>query len=161
MATPELSLREVTLEDAKLLFDWANDPDTRRHSFSSGAIEWREHRHWLQDKLHDPLCRFYIVEHAGAPVGQVRFDLKSVDAAAVISISLDPKRRGEGLGTAAIRAGVARLRQDTDVAVIHAFIKQTNAASLRVFQKAGFRDLRAEPDAQVARLSLELIPAPR
>ncbi len=157
--TPELSLRPVVLADARLLFDWANDPEALRHSFSSGALEWREHRYWLQDKLADPLCHFYVVEHEGTPVGQIRFDLKAVDSAAVISVSLDPSRRGEGLGTAAIRAGVARLQQDAEVAVVHAFIKQTNPASLRVFHKAGFRDTRNGPDPQIARLSLELAPS--
>jgi RimJ/RimL family protein N-acetyltransferase len=151
-----LHLRPVTLDDARQLFVWANDPDTRRQSLSTDEIVWGDHLLWLEGKLEDPLCTFYLVERDGAPIGQVRFDREqgAAETIAVISISLDPALRRQGLGTAAITAALAQLQTDAPVAVVHAFIKRTNPASLRAFHKAGFRDARASTGQDVLRLTL-------
>ncbi len=151
-----LRLRPVTPDDARQLFVWANDPDTRQQSLSTDEIVWADHLHWLESKLADPRCTFYLVEQDGTPIGQVRFDREQDggDSIAVISISLDPALRGRGLGTAAIGAAVAQLQKDAPASVIHAYIKESNPASLRAFHKAGFRDLRGSPRQEVLRLTL-------
>jgi RimJ/RimL family protein N-acetyltransferase len=149
----ELQLRPVTMADARRIWVWSNDRETRRHSFCTAAIPWSDHLPWLERKLADPRCRFYIAETDGRPIGQVRFDREDDDSA-VISISIDPDHRGRGLGTAAIRAAIARLQQDAPVTVVHALIKKTNPASLRAFHNAGFRDSHRSLDHEVTRLSL-------
>lgn len=73
-----------------------------------------------------------------------------------ISTYLDPARRGEGLGTAAILAGINRHPEDASVAVVYAFIKQTNPASLRVFQACATRGR-----TDIAQLRLQLEPRTR
>ena len=54
-------LRAVTAEDAKTLFDWTNDPVTRQNSFQSKPVLWEEHIAWLQRKLEDENCFFFIL----------------------------------------------------------------------------------------------------
>lgn len=148
-----LQLRPVTLADARQLFVWANDPVTRRSSFSTELVDWPDYLRWLEGKLADPRCRFYLAEMKELPIGQVRFD-REVDGSAVISIGLGPRHRGRGLGTALIEASVARVRADASVTAVHALIKKTNPASLRAFHKAGFRDTHRSLDRGVTRLSL-------
>ena len=46
-----LQLRPVTPRDARLLFDWVNEPRTRAMSFLSQPIEWDQHCNWLEERL--------------------------------------------------------------------------------------------------------------
>ena len=105
-------LRKATLEDAELLFSWANDMDVRRNAFQQQDIMWEEHAAWMHKKLGDENCHIYIAridmthvsdELEGAerihifdspptvaserPIGQVRLDVK--DGRAEIDYSIE------------------------------------------------------------------------
>ncbi|MGH9508910.1 MAG: UDP-2,4-diacetamido-2,4,6-trideoxy-beta-L-altropyranose hydrolase, partial [Terriglobales bacterium] len=56
LAGPPLRLRRATEQDCRLLWEWANDPDTRANSFSSELIPWDDHQRWFRAKLSDPAC---------------------------------------------------------------------------------------------------------
>src|SRR5262249_14791779 len=47
-----LQLRLATREDAGLLWQWANDPQTRANSFHQESIPWDQHVSWYTAKLH-------------------------------------------------------------------------------------------------------------
>ena len=70
-----LTYRTAQPADARLYFDWANDPDTRQQSFNSAPISLETHTAWFTRKLADPnallLC---FTNETGEPVGQVRFE---------------------------------------------------------------------------------------
>jgi len=72
----------------------------------------------------------------GQPVGQLRF-LTGEDRA-TISISLVPEWRGRGLALEIINLGVEKFFRMSNVRAIDAYIKPGNAASLRLFPRAGF-----------------------
>jgi len=72
----------------------------------------------------------------GQPVGQLRF-LTGADRA-TISISLVPEWRGRGLALEIINVGVEKFFRMSNVRAIDAYIKPGNAASLRLFPRAGF-----------------------
>jgi UDP-2,4-diacetamido-2,4,6-trideoxy-beta-L-altropyranose hydrolase len=138
MRGAKLRLRSAQLQDARLLWRWASDPDTRRVSFSSARIPWQSHLVWLDAKLRDPRSRLYVgVAADEQPVGQVRADLKGRDA--VISVSVDRDLRRKGYGCELIREAVDRLLRDARVGTIKAFVKPDNLASVSAFAKAGFR----------------------
>lgn len=132
-----LKLRDVVGEDARLLWDWANNPATRSASFSTAPIPWESHFEWLSQKLVDPNSWFFVaVDSNSRPIGQVRFQVDNDEA--VISISLAPKERGHGYGSKIIWLGSQRIFDISSVAVIHAYIRQDNETSIRAFSKAGF-----------------------
>ena len=138
MLGAEIRLRPAQTQDARLLWRWANDPETRRMSFSTARIPWQSHLAWLDSKLRDPDCQLYVGVTAGEkPVGQVRAELRR--RVAVISVSVDHRFRGKGYGSDLIRKAVERLLPDTRVGKIRAFVKPGNRASLSAFEKAGFR----------------------
>jgi UDP-2,4-diacetamido-2,4,6-trideoxy-beta-L-altropyranose hydrolase len=154
----ELSVREAGMEDAGLLLQWANDPDTRRHSFHSDDIEDDEHLVWLTGVLADPARALVIVEDAGAPIGQVRLDVPPADVVATVSMALAPTSRGRGLGPSVLRIGVRELRRLTGWrGPIHASIKSTNEASLATFSIGGFEvvDDQTTVDTGIARYRLD------
>ncbi len=132
-----VELRPARREDAQLLFDWRNDPQTRAGSRNRGEVTWDEHVGWLERVLADPQVALMVAESKQRPVGQVRFD--GTDAPEVeISVSIDPGQRGRGLGKAVIGAGVAWLAQHHPDAVVVAEIRPDNDASLRAFERSGF-----------------------
>jgi UDP-2,4-diacetamido-2,4,6-trideoxy-beta-L-altropyranose hydrolase len=136
-----ISLRPAKPEDARLLFEWRNDPVTRQVSFSSDEIQWETHVVWFEKVLHNPSRKIYIGElmENKTPFGQVRFDFHSNESCE-INIAVAPQWRGRGFGTILIREGINKIFQDfPGTRSILALIKPDNAASKKAFQKCGFQ----------------------
>lgn len=134
-----LHLRPAVVEDAALLWEWANDPVVRHAAFTTAAIPWADHVAWLTRQLADADASIYLAASADEkPVGVVRF-LRQ-DTAAEISVSVAQNRRGEGWGPAIVDAGVRRLFEDVPVVTaITARVKPENQASLTSFGDAAFQ----------------------
>jgi UDP-2,4-diacetamido-2,4,6-trideoxy-beta-L-altropyranose hydrolase len=136
-----LRLRPVRQGDCRLLWEWANDPQTRASAFSSRLVSWDEHTTWFNRSLTDPGCfMFLATDEHDVPVGQTRFNLKE-DGMAEIDVSVNPTRRGAGYGALLISLGVVRLFRQHRLGCVRALIKAENIASARAFEKAGFRQL--------------------
>ncbi len=121
-----------------MLWHWVNDPEVRRASFSGEPVTWHEHLEWFSGKLRNEKCLIFVVEDADSiPVGQVRFDIDERQEAEA-HVSIVRERRGYGYGSAAITAAVEELVRRKPVRRINAYIKLSNMASIRAFEKAGF-----------------------
>jgi RimJ/RimL family protein N-acetyltransferase len=85
--------------------------------------------------------KFYIA-YTGCekPVGQVRFALDGKDA--IVSFSVAPESRRRGYGKEILIKAAKELFNETTIEQILAYVKSENMLSLRVFQKAGFRQLK-------------------
>lgn len=139
-----LTLRNATITDLNLVFDWNNDPEVRRQSFNPEPILFDNHTSWFTAKLEDAACKFYIAEAAGTPAAQIRFDIK--DNTATISYLISRNFRGKGLGHTVLRKGVAKLIAETpEVKAIEGLVQQANKASVRAFEKAGFNYGTSDP----------------
>ena len=134
-----VTFRQVCEEDCRLVWEWANDPDTRSVSFSTDPISWEDHVRWFAEKMNDPEHVFFILlSFDDEPVGQVRYTVNGREA--VISMSIAPKFRGRGYGSQGIRMTVEELFRHEDVDVIRAHIKPENSRSFKAFTRAGFRE---------------------
>lgn len=133
-----LRFRQATVGDCRLIFDWANDPDTRANSAVTEPIEWDGHVEWFEHKLADPNAEIWIVENGeGMPLGQVRFDVGGDEAE--IGIMVAAEHRGSGLGTQVIEQATREfLARRAGVTVI-AHVRHHNEASQRAFVKAGYQ----------------------
>ena len=137
LANEKVWLRPANLGDAEMILEWTNDPENRAASFSSDLIELPDHIKWFKEKLNNPNNTFFIAhDEEGSPVGQIRFDQEG--DAATISVSIAPEHRGKGLGKAIIVLGSQHIFASTNVSHIDAYVKEDNAASQAVFEKAGF-----------------------
>ncbi|UFH56400.1 GNAT family N-acetyltransferase [Spirosoma sp. KNUC1025] len=138
-----LTYRLAKPADTRLYFDWANDPDTRRQSFNSAPISLDTHTSWFTRKLVDPNTLLLIFENEmGKAVGQVRFErtpVADMPDEVVIGISVDASQRGKGLASQLIRQACAVCRKRWGEVTIHAYIKPENQASIRSFERAGFK----------------------
>jgi RimJ/RimL family protein N-acetyltransferase len=137
-AETPLQVRHARLSDEALLLTWANDPETRRNSFSSDPISADDHRRWFHTRLRDlDGCRFYIVEtEEGIPVGQVRFEKN--DQKWVIDYSLAPHFRGRGLGRPLLKAALLKLRSENSGVLVLGRVKKSNLPSCKIFESLGF-----------------------
>ncbi|MFD9899667.1 GNAT family N-acetyltransferase [Mesorhizobium sp. NPDC059025] len=120
-----MKLRPATVEDARLLFDWRNEPLTRAMSVNAEPVTWEAHLKWLSARLARPDPGLYICEEDGNALGMVRVDDDQ------ISYSVDMNFRGKGVATRMLTLarhhfGPKRAR-----------IKRNNEASAKVATKAG------------------------
>lgn len=132
-----------TPEDAELAFSWRNDPETvaaayypRPKSRDSFLMEFRE-------------CYFRMPEFSpvfilkdGLPAGFIRFEASEQPdmpskTVMEIMINVAPAYRRTGTGTAALEALKPYMKTKGADALI-ADIRKENAASRRLFEKAGF-----------------------
>lgn len=138
--TTALKIRGVTEADCRLLWEWVNDPVSRDSAFSSEPISFPDHEAWFRAKLQDPGCTFLIVtDEEDRPVGQVRFD-RTGEGVVEIDIGVAPSSRGQGLGPRVLKLACEELPAvSRRVRRVVAAIRPGNKASIRTFEKAGFR----------------------
>lgn len=142
--TPEITLRPVNLDDAYLLWEWANDPLTRANSFNSASIPWEIHLTWLQGKLASPDNRFWVMELHSLPVGLIRYELKD-SATATIAYQIAPGFRGRGLGTRLLALTEDAARRELGATTLEGLTFAHNIPSGRAFLKRGFHQADGEP----------------
>jgi UDP-2,4-diacetamido-2,4,6-trideoxy-beta-L-altropyranose hydrolase len=139
MSASQLNLRAAREDDCFLIWEWANDPETRQVSFSSEPIAWETHQEWYARTVRAPNSFFYIGSNAsGDPVGQIRFQLDGQRA--TVSVSLAKEARGKGLGAALIVCGVTQFLHDSDAEIVDAYVKPDNNKSVKTFTTADFVD---------------------
>jgi SAM-dependent methyltransferase/RimJ/RimL family protein N-acetyltransferase len=131
-----LTWRRPGMDDAALLWRWANDSETRGNAFDHSAIPYNSHLDWMQARLASPATLWWIFFDAGEPIGQVRFDLTGT--AADIDISVAPEGRGRGYGRAMLLQAIRNLRDERDDVRPRAAVLAHNTRSLAMFRACGF-----------------------
>ncbi|MFQ5913477.1 MAG: GNAT family N-acetyltransferase [Nitrospinota bacterium] len=139
-----MSLRLAKTEDAETLWRWANDLETRKNSFSQAPILWEDHLRWLQEKLQSPDTLILVGWQGDEPVGVVRFERRGTEA--VVSVTVAPARRGEGLGRRILAAGIRELQTRWSDVTVVAFVFKRNEPSFRLFAGCGFLPSGSEKD---------------
>ena len=133
----EIRLRPASDEDIVGYYNWANDPAVRKHAVNTSAISWATHQAWFASKLHDVNSQLFVLEAAGLPVGQIRFDKEGGEAH--VDYSLDPIVRGRGWGLRLLALGIDGMRQIEPVR-LRAEVKAGNEVSAAVFLRNGFTE---------------------
>jgi UDP-2,4-diacetamido-2,4,6-trideoxy-beta-L-altropyranose hydrolase len=136
MEEHQIVLHRATMEDAEILFKWANDPVVRSYSFSSEPIIWENHLKWLSNKLSSLNSVIYIGSVDNQKIGQIRFDI--IDEIAEIGISVDQKFRGKGFGFSLLTYAISCFFCEFQIQIVQAKIKSNNFASKQIFEHAGF-----------------------
>lgn len=134
---PVVTLRPALPADRLALWRWRNDPETRRASFNQAEVPLEDHTRWFDESLARPDRRIYIVLADGADAGMVRLDLTGGEA--TVNVNLAPERRGQGIGTRALRALCREAFEPLGLERLAAWVKADNVAARRAFERAGFR----------------------
>lgn len=123
-------VRKATQDDALDILSWRNDPQTRALSRNQDEVQRAPHLEWFGKALVDPRLTLLIGEVDGEKVGMVRFDHGDETE---VSININPASRSRGHGYALLTEAMKLVPGD-----VWAEIKEENAASLRLFERAGF-----------------------
>lgn len=135
LEAPPLSLRPAGMADAEAIWHWRLGLPAEQ--FRAGPTpDLPQHLRWFEAALKDP-DRLLLVAEAGALLGNLRLDILGNEA--TVSILLAPGARGQGLGLrllahlaqAALARGLRRLQAE---------VHQGNAASRRLFARAGYAE---------------------
>lgn len=149
-----LSIRRARAGDARTIWKWANDPTVRANAFNPQPIPWETHISWYQGRLRSPATRIWILEDAGEPVGQIRYDRDECGAAAEISYSIAGEHRGKGYGKALLRMTRVLALAELEVEEIRGVTLAENEASRRAFSSSGF--FLSEPSMSRGRACYQL-----
>jgi UDP-2,4-diacetamido-2,4,6-trideoxy-beta-L-altropyranose hydrolase len=142
-----VTVRPATADDEALLLEWANEPAARAAGFSPDPIPPDVHHRWLAGRLADPTVgRIWIGEEGGRPVGMVRVE-PADDDVLVVSVAIARDARGSGRSRPLLDAGLAAARNAEPGRRLRAWIRPTNAASMRLFRGAGFAQPAVRPVA--------------
>lgn len=136
----DITLKRASKEDCNLLFNWINDEDVRKNSFSSDKILYEDHIKWFNNKINSDKCIIFILKFKDTPVGQVRIDIES--EIAVISYSLDKNYRGKGVSVVMLSLLEEEIiNNNIDINKLIGFVKFENIASQKVFEKLKYNKI--------------------
>ncbi|MGB1547804.1 MAG: GNAT family N-acetyltransferase, partial [Alphaproteobacteria bacterium] len=129
----KISLRPATTDDATILFQWQSNPQVRQYFHNPDVPDWGEHTDWVKRRLGDPGTILCMVMEDGTEVGVLRLDRRS-PGVFTVSVLIDPKRQGEGIGAEALKLG----RGLRPAARLEAEVLPGNEASHAIFKRAGY-----------------------
>lgn len=126
-------IRKVVNTDCHLLFNWANDWDVRNNAISKDPILLEDHIKWFEKRINSEQTFIFILENAGIPIGQVRYEY--IEEAWIIDYSIDVKYRMKGYGKFLIKNTLDLIEQYP----IIAYVKNDNIGSKKVFEVLNFQ----------------------
>lgn len=140
---PELFFKEVTMNDAAVLFEWRNDAESRLHSRSTEPITWEDHVRWLGATLHgqapERIIRI-VMTARGEQLGVVRAD-RGADGYCEISYTVAPRWRGQGIGKRMVVTFVEELLPGEKISAI---VEQGHIPSERIAEALGLQPQEKE-----------------
>lgn len=157
-------LRPVSLRDTEIILKWENDSSLWEVTSSPGPYNREEIREFIekstnvfeQRQMRWIICLF----EDDVPVGALDiFEYDPVKRTAGIGILIaETKNRNHGLGNEALQTFITFARQTLGFKRLHCMIHIDNHASLRIFEKAGFRikGLKYFRNKKACQLDLEL-----
>lgn len=139
LTAPQLTLRPCTLDDAERVWRWREADGASRFYRSGQPTPWTMHAQWFRAALQDPRRALFIVEQDGEAVAHLRLD-RPDNGLAEIGLTVDPARKGTGLGVGTVALALRHARQMSWPGLA-AEVHSNNPASARVFERNGFRQV--------------------
>lgn len=141
-----LSLRAVEPEDVALIYRWENDSSSWGDGCALSPYSRYAIRTYIEESLRQDIfqmrqLRFMIVRASdGAAVGMVDlFDFEPYHRRAAVGIYVDAAARRQGMAAEALGVLFRYAFDFLHLHQLYAQVAESNGASLRLFEKAGFR----------------------
>lgn len=136
----DLLMRDVTIQDSELLFEWRNQTEVRMFSRNQGLITKETHAQWLNNRLKlMPNHPFWMFENVLGAIGFVRFDFDSVLNHFEISILINPAFRRKGLGRKILTLAMENCLELNSDSNFFAKAHKKNLGSQSLFLNCGFQ----------------------
>src|SRR5262245_37174505 len=133
----DLIIRPSKLNDAERIWEIRNTPESRRVAASAEVVPLEQHIAWFNNKYFTNTANHcFVAEQDNITIGYCRFDLGPNADQFIISIATDPATHGKGVGTRLLSESVKQFRS---VIPLHAEVRKFNTASIKMFERCGFR----------------------
>jgi RimJ/RimL family protein N-acetyltransferase len=133
----DITLRRAHINDLERVLYWRNEPSTYPWMGATRPLSMDEHAPWFKRSIQDPDYLFLIIEYHGAPVGQLRYQLKSSDLE--VSINITGDMHGKGIASRAFSMGSELVREAGIAKRIFAHVQVDNLGSIGALKKAGYQ----------------------
>lgn len=137
LAADGLSVRRAALADGPAVHVWRMAGGAARYYRAGQVASLDGHMAWFTRALADPSRLLLMIGFGDMALAHIRFD-RTGEGTADIGICVDPLWRGGHIGRAALEVAIHAAR-DAGIHRIHAEIHPDNRASIRAFERAGFR----------------------
>ena len=143
----KLKLRNTTIEDIELIFNWSNDFEVRQNSFNTNQILWDEHVNWFNKTISNKNILFYILtDDMNNNIGQIRISVEENNNC-IISFSIDKTYRQKGFGKIILHLAEQKLKEVFKNFKLVAFVKLNNIASQKAFIANGYTEANLNPNS--------------
>jgi RimJ/RimL family protein N-acetyltransferase len=133
-----LKLREATINDVEMTFQWASDTNIRKYSFQQEAITPEMHYAWYNSKINDPYCLYLLLEIDSEVIGSIRYDINKENEA-LISYLIYNNYHGHGYGNALLSLSLQTLTEKyPTLKQLIGFVLPENIASRKIFERQGY-----------------------
>ncbi len=134
--------------DYPILFEWANDPITRKNSFNSDKIEIQNHKEYIKEIIKDKKITQYIFYVDDRPIGTIR-EKKLSNKEIELSYTVSPNERNKNIGSKMMM----KFLEDRKGSFL-CKIKQNNVPSIKMVERCGFKLSKVENKAAYYTLKL-------
>jgi RimJ/RimL family protein N-acetyltransferase len=141
-----MHLRPATFDDAKILFIWRNNEETRKHSLHDKEVSWENHLAWLKESLSSSNRTLYLAEKKGKLLGTIRADKK--EEGIELSWTVAPEARGHGYGKTMVLQFV---REVFPHEKIIATVEENHVASKKIAEALGLHPAELVTDEKNTR----------
>lgn len=139
----QINIRKAEAKDIYDVFNLSNLHNTRKYSINTDKILWRDHLIWYDEVLkNDSIVLYIITDDKNVFLGQVRYNIQFKYAE--ISISLIDEIKGKGLGIDILLKSQEMIKKDKNINSIRAIIKNENKPSIKLFERAGYKFVKAD-----------------
>lgn len=132
--------------DAQRIWEIRNDPLARQNSGNQEIIPIESHLKWFHKKYFENQGNYcYVLKNEKLIAGYCRFDHDGDRNSYLVSIALDPRYSGKGLGTRLLAMSLEKFRDNRHVTVL-AEVKKNNVPSRKIFEKNGFEKYKEDEE---------------
>lgn len=147
-ANEKYNVKKAEKKDCKIIWKIRNHPSVRQNSSNLKAFSFDEHKNWFSNKYFKNKNNFcYVLKNVNYTIGYCRFDYDNKQKTYVISIAINPKNHGKGLGNYLLSQSVdklkAKLKKKADIRLM-AEVKKNNISSIKLFERNGFEKNRED-----------------
>lgn len=137
-------LRKASVTDTLLTFNWANNKEIRKYSFTKTTIALEEHSKWFQKKIESDTCYYYILCKGNQKIGSIRLDVNTKNEG-LISYLIDPIFQGKGYGAIILEKLELIIKElNLNLKKIKGQVLHENQASVKIFRKLAYQEFEEE-----------------
>jgi ribosomal-protein-alanine N-acetyltransferase len=136
----DVRIAPIGLEHAENMFRWMTDPVVSANLGLRSEPSMEHTLGWLRRAMADPKTHPYAILFGDRHVGNLIFDrMDSYLANARLSIYVgEPDARGKGVGSKAVRLGLAEAFQSLSLNKVWLSVHVHNLPAIRAYLRAGF-----------------------